>query len=726
MPRWVTAVLAALVAAGPLALAAPATAEDARIRVLFVGGDWKAQLPNYRGDTPLRGHFVRREVEKAAPGRFDFTLWTSYEFLQYGDAASLGAFDVVVVGDVMGQSVMPRLVEGLGRFVRDGGGLMYCDNHKAFMFYTKERSFDAVLPIEVVPFRAYAPPEENQPLVKGPVRVQVAARDHPIANGLDWAGAPALRGARHGKPKPGATVVARGPGGEPIWVAGDVGKGRTFWAGGVLANDELSEDFAGWADFGRFYAQALAWLAEKSAAPRGNLQDAIATATLTVDLAKKGPPLTSKHFGIHGQEASGPGEGMQGEDLALYRALNLDDTFARIGAAADAPRRVQGGQQWEYLDRSTDLETFDGSLYDFTRLDAVLADCRRIRAVPLCLYWCPWKFEGVDMRPERWTKYFAAALEHANGRPGSPAYANRITYFEIMNEPDLSPAPQKVDEYARFFNYAAERLAKRYPGVTCGYGGFYEWPYLVDVMDRCAKNVGWISRHPYGHTGEAVFDLGDRYIEHARGLGLKDLAYIITEWDFWIYGRPAFDYIMQRWKPLADHADTCLGTLHYRWREYHEGGYVFGLHGEFDQRYGELPPEWPNPGKNKPITYRYNAFWLMRDARGTQSAATVASPELATSPSPRVYAIATSREGRFNVVAYYGYPYVDLASGKSYGSIRLKVRCPLPPEVKGRRLVVSRADCKTIREEPERTIEGDAMDLELDLPATSGVSLTVK
>src|ERR1700682_2908832 len=90
---------------------APGAQAAQKTRVLFVGGDWKAQLPNYQGKTPLRGFFVRQEVEKAAPGRFEFTLWTSYEFLQYGDSASLRKFDVLVVGDVMGQSVLPRLVK---------------------------------------------------------------------------------------------------------------------------------------------------------------------------------------------------------------------------------------------------------------------------------------------------------------------------------------------------------------------------------------------------------------------------------------------------------------------------------------------------------------------------------------------------------------------------------------------------------------------------------------
>ena len=198
---------------------------------------------------------------------------------------------------------------------------------------------------------------------------------------------------------------------------------------------------------------------------------------------------------------------------------------------------------------------------------------------------------------------------------------------------------QVIDAYANFFNYAVDHLSARYHDLKFGCGGLFEEPYFQELMDRCGKHLSWISRHPYGQTGEAVFDQQDRYLAYAKKLGLDDLKFIITEWDFWIYGDPAFDYLMQRWKPVADHADSTLGTMQYRWREYEEGGYVFGIVGQFDQRYGELPPDWPNPGKNKPISYRYNAFWAMRDCRGEQFKTTLTVPALADSQSPRVTAL---------------------------------------------------------------------------------------
>jgi hypothetical protein len=632
----------------------------------------------------------------------------------------------------------------VSEFVEGGGGVWYGDNHKAFMFYTKDLSFDAVLPIEVLPFRAYGPEPSQPRTTEGPVKPQTAAADHPIVKGLDFASAPALRGGdkwgpAYGVVKPGATVIAKSPGGKDIWVAWQKGKGRVFWSGGVFSNDELSEDFAKWPRFGQFYAQGLAWLAEGSPRKPVALKDAVAEGTLTVDLAKKGPPILAKHFGIHGQEdAPGGSHPMTGADLELYQALKLDGTFARTSSFMGI-KRVKDNQS---MDDGTDLTTFDPAKYDWKSTDIVLKDLERIKADPVFLYWCPWW--GPDWpEPKRYTKYFAASIEHVNGKPGTPEYKPRLEYFEIMNEPNLAPAPEVLDRYGQFYNQAVEALRARYPGLKFGCGGFNEWTYVQGVIDRCGKNLDWFSRHPYGHTGEAVFYLQDRYAEHAKAKGLENLKFILTEWDFWIYGAPAFDYLMTRWKPLVDHADSCLGSLHYRWREYQEGGYVFGIHGEFNQRYGELPPEWPNPGKDKPITYRYNAFWIMRDCRGPQYEARLEVPALrgstagnaqeysarCASPadlSARAYAVATCNGAQLNLVVHYGYAHENPAKGESYGKLKLRVQAPIPPEVKGRRLVVSRADCKSVHEEAPVAVAGDQLDVTVEVPAQSAVSLTVK
>jgi hypothetical protein len=54
------------------------------------------------------------------------------------------------------------------------------------------------------------------------------------------------------------------------------------------------------------------------------------------------------------------------------------------------------------------------------------------------------------------------------------------------------------------------------------------------------------------------------------------------------------------------------------------------------------------------------------------------------------------------------------------------VTAPIPPEVKGRTLVISRADCRNRSEEAPRTVRGDTLTVEITLQAQSSVSLTVK
>ena len=88
--------------------------------------------------------------------------------------------------------------------------------------------------------------------------------------------------------------------------------------------------------------------------------------------------------------------------------------------------------------------------------------------------------------------------------------------------------------------------------------------------------------------------------------------------------------------------------------------------------------------------------------------------------------MATSDGKQFNIVVNYGYPYENLQTGERFEAIKLRVKAPIPPEVKGRTLVISRADCRNRTEQPATTIRGNAVDLEIELQAQSAVSITVK
>jgi uncharacterized membrane protein len=699
-----------IVAGLMVASAGRAGAEERKIRVLFVGGDWKAQLTNFQGAKPLRGHFVRQEVEKAAPGKFDFTLWTTYEFLQYADRQTLRAFDVIVAGDFKGEAILPRLMRGLADFVEGGGGFLYGDNHKAFTWTRLEQSLDEILPIESVLFRPYDGGKGQPYCDESPLTITIAAADHPAVRGLDWAGAPPLAGAHYGKLKTGATVVATSPQGVPIWVAWEKGKGRAFWIGGVLANDELSEKFAEWPEFGRFYAQLLMWLAEKSVYPRVDVKDATAAATLTVDLAKRGPAVSAKHFSV--VSTNEDTYAAEGPALELLKGLNLEGGFFRMFQSVgpiDADKEA------------ADISQIHLDKYNYDRFNKSLAKAWVLDQVPLVCedLWDPQPWTG-----QKWA--MAAATVHSY--PG-PQDRLRFQYVEMLNDPHHRGAYDRETwlRYLDRFNDYASSIRKGSPDMQFGCGSLRaEWTYVQEIIDRCGPNLGFVCRNPSGLTGEAIFYLQDEFSRYAASKGLKDLKFLVNECDFWLYGEPSFDYLMMRFKPTIDHADSCLGVLQWTWQEYAEGGYVYGLVSWMNEAYGERAPGWPNPGKDKPITFRYNAFRVMRDCRGSQYAATLAAPDLAGAEATRAYAVATCDGKQFNIVAYYGYPYTDLAKGAVYKSLKVRVRAPIPPQVKGRTLIIARADAKTVTEEAPRTIQGDAVDLELELPALTAVSITVR
>ncbi|NNM86968.1 MAG: hypothetical protein HKL95_00440, partial [Phycisphaerae bacterium] len=724
------------------------------IRVLFVGGDWKSMLPNYHymkdgkpAVRPLRGFYVRERVEKLAPGKFHFTLWTSYEYLQYGDRQSLREFDVVVMEDVMGTSVVSRLVEGMRAFVADGGGVMFGDGYKAMTYDRLELSFNEIMPIDVVPFRPFGP-TSSQPLVAGRIYPTIVAPADPVVKGIDFRHVPPMNHAHYGKVKAKATVLATMQDGKPLWVSMEYLKGRTLWTGGLFSNDEFSEEFAQSPQFGQLYVNALSWLAKNSRYPHPELAVKTAVGTLRVDFRRPGAEITARLFSVNGQEStvSMPvfpddyaserlftvrGGEMAGEALALFQALNPDGAFDRTAAAAppEFVKLVRPGMAYQYVDHGNSVVSFKATDFDFKGLDATLADIfQHLHGVPILLGWCPWT-TARGPSAKQYAHYFAAALAHVNAetpQPLAPAHAAAtVRYFEpTIVEPEGRTVAW-FNRLGQFFNTVASELKPHFSEVLFGMHGWSSYPYCFHPVNTCGDNLDWLSMQPYGHTGEAIFNLWETVLAHARQKRSGRLKMIVTEWDFWLYGHPAFDSIMQMWRSAVAHADTCLGVLHYRWTEFEQGGYVFGLIGRGSGPYGQLPPQWPRPGLNRPITYRYNAFWLMRHCRGVAYPTVLDVPALATSPSTRAYAIATCAGGKLNIVIYYGYSYHDVTRRAAYEQIRIHVRAVLPPQVRGRQLTIARADAVKTTETDGGHIDGDVLDMDITIPNMSGVSLGV-
>ncbi|NQT86530.1 hypothetical protein HQ560_07190, partial [bacterium] len=187
------------------------------VNVLMTTGDWKNQtwyqqrwMRDKEGKPRIyRGRFIEQEVHKAAPGRFEFTHVPNYIAQQYLDAELLSQFDVLVIGDIM-VHLSDTFQTAVRDFVKEGGGLLYCANHKwAMGIKVKGQPFEDALPT-VWPdrdakgdFTSHLDLRDFMPVVRAPA--------HPTIQGLDWQGAPPLGASVNMPARDGATVLLATP-----------------------------------------------------------------------------------------------------------------------------------------------------------------------------------------------------------------------------------------------------------------------------------------------------------------------------------------------------------------------------------------------------------------------------------------------------------------------------------------------------------------------------------
>ncbi len=618
-------VLFSLLAALPALLPHSAQAQATKpLRVLTISGDWKSQ-PWYQDvwmqgkgtegkgtNVKYRGRFIAQEVERAAPGRFQFTDITNATGQQYGDQLFRN-YDVVVMGDVVGWSLPPRFQTALRDYVRGGGGLVYAASYKWSTALMKNTPFEEALPatfpvsgltddwkaaelqIKDKDFKAQVAPGQNA---------------QPVVAGLDFASIPTLDAGFLINPKPGSQVLLRSPQGAPILVAEDFGRGRSVVSSSIWANDELSTKIGGWKDFGRYYAQLLSWTGAHSVRRAAPVMAAPATVSVRVNAAGAGTnTISAKYFGIHAAHDDPGLAPLQGEALKNFEALNLKGAFTRF-----SPQ-----DQVEPENDDDDPNHFNLAKFNFKNLDEQMVQINRLNLEPILLvndfFGTPaWMFADgsswsnpSDKAIAEAGEHAAAMVEHLNGKGGTPGYKLSLRYLEIANEPDLQG--KTLPGFVRLFKGVARRIHRDYPGVQVGTFGGYEIPYLNQFLDQVNPDCDWISRHPYGWTGEMVMAQQDAAAAYMKQKGLRQIPFIITEWDFWIQGREKFDYMMRRNFETVKRTNL-LGTLHYRLGQYGEPIYLFGVlwtgYGQ-DRGAGD---------KGTPMHDAYDAFYLWRDFRG--------------------------------------------------------------------------------------------------------------
>lgn len=719
--RTVVSAVAAMALGGGLGGAASA----GPVKVLMVTGDWKTQ-PWYqdvwmkgRGEKLFRGRYIAQKVNQAAPGACEFTELTNYVGQEYLDTDYLSQFDVLLMGDVVGWSFNPRFQAAIGDFVKQGGGLIYCASWKWHCAMVKGTPFADALPAEF-PISNLTDDWHNQEFSTGEkdIKPVLAEASHAVTQGLDWASAPPLLRCFKVAPRPGTTVLLKTPGGAPLLVAGDLGKGRTIMSAAIFANDEISEKLGSeWKDFGKYYAQLFAWLGANSTNKRATLADARGEATVTVDAGKPLNPVPAAMFSIHGAQDCPGFNPLQGEALARFNDLNPRGEFARFHANCEPARGT----------------------FDFKDVDHQLSEIKRLGMEPLALfaayaYGMPkWLWDdgsSWDKPSERAVRDIVTEIDsflaHVNGKKGDPAYRENVKYVEVCNEPGIDT--RTIDGYVRIYQAVARHVHQNYPGVKVGGLGGYEIPYVKMFIDRCGADIDWISRHPYGWTGEMLFKLQDEFQAYAKAKGHAQIKFIVTEWDFWIQGRAKFDYMMKRYFEAVKR-DDLLGTLHYRFGMYNEPVYLFGvLWAGWGQAQGAGPV-------NTPMHDAYDAFWIFRDFRGqrvqtTKQLAAGVSAGLAA----HLLADATRDGDRVNAVLYYdwaydGTGYKDYVAGKAYPTVGVAVKLTVPPCAVDRDLVIATATGEGFKELKRQATAVRAgqtdISVSLDVQPLTAVSLTL-
>jgi hypothetical protein len=710
-----------------------------KIRVLTISGDWKSQ-PWYqdvwlqgRGEDRkgsgvfYRGRFIAREVERVAPGQFEFTDITNYQAQAYGDAAYFSQFDVIACGDVMGYSLSPRFYDGLKNFVQNGGGFLYAASVKWPTAMLDGTAFEEVLPARFG-YDVFKDDWRFTPFVLFETNFEprLTSPNHPIVRNLDWKNVPTLDLAGRIAPKDDAQVLVKSPQGAPLLVAWDFGKGRSALSASIFANDETSRRFGTWKDFGKYYAQMFGWLGENSRSRAAILKDAIAPVQITVEAG--GAPknrISAKLFSIHGAHAAPGHNPPDGEGLKNFQALHPEGGFARMG----------GLMEIEPQNDDDDPNHFNETAFHWQNLDTQLAQIKSLQLEPILLfemnYGRPaWMWKDLDStwdKPQsravaELAELVAATVEHANGGTGGdPNYKLNVRYIEIGNEPNLVNAT--IPGFASLVKGVTARIHRDYPGVLVGAGGNYEVPYLKQILTALDPDLDWVSRHPYGWTGERAFAWQDELTQFQKQNHLREIPFLITEWDFWIQGKPKFDYMMTRYFEAAKR-ENLLGTLHYRLWQYGEPTYLFGV------LWAGWGRERGAGEKGTPMHDAYDALWLFRDFRGARVPVAVSTPVVGL--ADHLHADATCDGEKINLVLYYDWAYdgtgfKNYARGFNYNRAQATIKIKFPASPRARVLTVSCATGEGFETLPQTVAVAagqTALEYSLDVVPTVGYSLT--
>ena len=182
-------------------------------------------------------------------------------------------YDVVIVSDVGTDTIImyedrflncpmgKNRLAALKEFVKSGGGIAGIGGWMSFGGMYGQAKWHNTPLEEVLPVTCH-PWDDRVELSEG-MTPTIVKPDHPIVKGVDWPNAPVLfSGYNEVEKKPDGELLAE-YNGDPIMVAGEYGKGRTF----ALATDYAPHWGRGLVDweqgYSKFLINMVKWLAHK-------------------------------------------------------------------------------------------------------------------------------------------------------------------------------------------------------------------------------------------------------------------------------------------------------------------------------------------------------------------------------------------------------------------------------------------------------------------------------
>ncbi len=262
----------------------PNAAFSKTIRVLYVGDAGVVLGPNIVASPfyfEQKGYEVQiwcQPVLDALNAEKDITVehmtnWRALKEFPETPQAIAAKYDVVILSDIEQESLVlypwkrmfdspmgPNRLESIREFVRNGGGLIMIGGWQSFTGRRGIGNWGDTPVEEALPVKCLQVNDDRREEPQG-VHIVRLDKNHPVTKGIDWENGPVFTGYNRIIAKPEAKVLAKVKEfGDPFIVVWKFGNGRSM----AFASDvspHWGAGFQKWENYGKFFAQAMRWLA---------------------------------------------------------------------------------------------------------------------------------------------------------------------------------------------------------------------------------------------------------------------------------------------------------------------------------------------------------------------------------------------------------------------------------------------------------------------------------